>query len=147
MKTCFKACACAAALIAVAASAEPAAGRKVLARYEARLSERDHVSGKGKRLTTVAAVLQRDREHLLDAGQGKKGGFQDLEDMPDTYFVTKARLAEFEQAVARGHTDDATTRAILTATPVVRVTVYGDAGGGVAVGVDYVRGGKTVVEE
>lgn len=134
-------------LCAGLASADAADGRKVLAHYETRLSERDHVSDKGKRLTTAAAVLRRDREHIYDSNRGKKDEFQDLEDVPDPYFVSQERLQSFELALTRGHIDVATTKAILTATPMVDVTVYSDAGGKVSIDVKFLRGGKTVVED
>lgn len=144
----LKTCALSVALLCTGLMPSDAAeNRKVLAHYETRLSERDHVSSKGKRLTTAAAVLQRDREHIYDSNRGKKNEYQDLEDVPDAYFVSKERLESFEQALARGHIEAATSKAILTATPMVAVTVYSDADGSVSIDVRYVRGGKTVVEE
>lgn len=128
--------------------AEPPGGsRQVIARYEARLSKRDHVSKEGKRLKTVAAILQRDREHIFFSNQGVDGEYQEVEDNPDPYFASREHLDEFEAALNRGHIDAAATRTILTATPVVAVTIYRDAGGKVALNVKFVRGGQTVVEE
>ena len=135
-------------LAASALHAEPAGHREVLARYEARLSKGDHVSSKGKRLTTAAAVLQRDREQVFLSHQGSgAGGSQDLEDNNDPYFVSREHLSEFEAALARGHLDAATAKKIVVGTPLVGVTIYRDASGKVAVDVQFLRGGKTVVEE
>lgn len=150
MKNATKALVCALLFVGTdaATAAEPADNRKILARYEARLSKHDHVSSKGKRLTTAAAVLQRDREHVFLSNQGSgAGGGQDLEDNLDPYFVSRERLGAYEQALARGHIDAATAKAILKGTPLVSVTVYQDATGQVSVDVKFLRGGEAVVEE
>ena len=107
----------AAALAAVLVLPVPARAQ-LLAQYTARLGAADHVTSSGTRLDTVAAILRQDRANL------HRFGTPDPEDETDPVFVTAEARAGFERLVARGLVRPEVRRAIISATPLVRVSVY-----------------------
>jgi hypothetical protein len=91
---------------------------RVLAEYTARIGPQDHVTSQGVRLDTAAAVLRQDRAnyHRFDNA--------DPEDEGDDVFDDAHERARFERLLSRGIARPQTLRAIVNATPLVRVTVY-----------------------
>ncbi len=88
--------------------------------YKARLSEKDHFSSSGKRLTTAIAILRQDRAnfHVFN--------IKDAEDESDEAFKTKESRAYMEKTGL--YISKATEKAILNGTPVIKVELVGDAG-------------------
>ena len=117
---------------------------KVLATYEARISERDHLDRRGNPLKTPAAILRRDRE----SGAANGIGSLELEDNPCDFFQSAEHRNLMESLLEHGHITPATAKAILTGTPLIKVTLYGTTDGKASyLDVKFLQGGKPVVEE
>ncbi len=91
---------------------------RVLADYMARISPQDQVNSQGDRLDTAAAVLRQDRAnfHRFDMA--------DEEDEGDDVFTDAHERARFERLLSRGTARPDVRRAIVSGSPLVRVTVY-----------------------
>ena len=96
---------------------------RVLNEYTARLSEQDHFSSDGVRLTSPAAIIRQDRANYFKFHRA------DPEDESDRYFDTAEHRERLEQMLEHGHTDRHAYRAIVDGTPLIHVVVYreGDA--------------------
>lgn len=117
---------------------------RVLASYDARISERDHRNRGGKPLKTVAAILRRDRE----LGAPDRIGNWELEDNPCDFFNTAEHRSMMESLLEGGHIDASTAKAILNDTPLVKATLYSTADGkAIYLDVKLLQGGKPVVGE
>lgn len=104
---------------AVAMLSFPAAADSPLGSYVARLSPQDHHASDGYTLDTAAQVVRQDRANW------HKFGYGDAEDEDDPWFRSTGARAGFETMLNKpGAMDQATRRAILKGTPVVRVQVY-----------------------
>ncbi|MEM1287348.1 MAG: hypothetical protein AAGH60_03250 [Pseudomonadota bacterium] len=95
-----------------------AAQGRLLAVYQARISEQDHRNSQGDRLSTVAGILRQDRANFHRFDQA------DPEDEIDDVFTTAEERARFEQLVSRGLVRTDTRRAILGGNPLIEVSVY-----------------------
>ena len=105
-------------VILAAAGAALSQGR-FIETYVARLSDQDHVTSGGERLSTVAAILRQDRANFHRFDQ------PDDEDEPDTFFTERENRGALERLVSRGNITPDVRRAIISGTPLVRVTVHG----------------------
>ncbi len=91
---------------------------RVLADYTARISEQDKVNSVGDRLETAPAILRQDRANYHRFEQ------PDAEDEGDDVFDDRHERGRFERLMSRGIVRPDTARAIISGTPLVRVTVY-----------------------
>ena len=108
-----------AALLFVGASPVLHAQRaEVLNEYTARLSEQDHFSSDGVRLTSPAAIIRQDRANYYKFHRA------DPEDEGDRYFNTAEHRERLEEMLEHGHTDRKAYRAIVDGTPLIHVVVY-----------------------
>ncbi len=96
--------------------------------YVAVLSERDHFSSKGDRLTSAAAIIRQDRANY------HKFGKRDPGDGDDRFFASANNREALERLLNRGTSNPSALRAIVNGTPTVTVNIYRSAGG-----LDYVN--------
>ncbi len=96
---------------------------RVLNEYTARLSEQDHFSSDGVRLTSPAAIIRQDRANFYKFHRA------DPEDEADRYFDTAEHRERLEQMLERGRTDRHAYRAIVDGTPLIHVVVYREGDG------------------
>lgn len=101
------------ALIVPAAAAE-----KPIDSYYARLSERDHFSSSGQRLTKVAGIIRQDRANVHQFGK------VDPEDAKDRFFSDKNNRAKLESMLANAQISPIDQATIINATPLIFVEVY-----------------------
>jgi hypothetical protein len=101
----------------------PSQAQQLLERYQALLSERDHFSSSGQRLTTAAAIIRQDRANF------HRFGIRDPEDETDKFFADADNRAALERLLAGGTSEQGTVLQIVNGTPLVRVEVWrGNAG-------------------
>ena len=112
-----------ASLLLLAASPLLHAQSRVLNEYTARLSEQDHFSSDGVRLTSPAAIIRQDRANFYKFHRA------DAEDEADRYFDTAEHRERLEQMLAHGHTDRRAYKAIVDGTPLIHVVVYREGDG------------------
>ncbi|WP_020180790.1 hypothetical protein [Methylopila sp. M107] len=105
------------AAFALIALAGPAVAES---RYCARLSEQDHFSSSGQRLTTVGAVIQQDRANFHRFGRA------DPEDESDAIFSNKRNRELLNGRVDANALSQAERREIVDGTPYVCVTASDD---------------------
>ena len=103
-----------------------AAGQDYSAVYQARLSEQDHVSSRGAKLTSVAAILRQDRANY------HKFNKRDFDDQPDPYFTSagnRGLLEKYYKNVASSSPLSKEQREIiLNRTPLVKVSLVDGVG-------------------
>ena len=97
------------AAIIILVSAGAASAGDVI--FEAKLSEKDHFSSSGKRLTTVAAIIRQDRANFY------KYGKRDAGDTRCETYKTAASRAQLEREIERMKISPALRKAILNGTP------------------------------
>ncbi|GLU25430.1 MULTISPECIES: hypothetical protein [Brucella/Ochrobactrum group] len=106
----------AAMMLAVTGAAK--AAEKPIDTYYARLSERDHYSSSGQRLTKVAGIIRQDRANVHQFGK------VDAEDEKDKFFSSKENRAKLENMLANVRISPIDQATIINATPVIFVEVY-----------------------
>ena len=92
--------------------------------YVAVLSERDHFSSKGERLTNAAAIIRQDRANFHTLGK------RDAGDQSDRFFADANNREALEQLLKRGSSNPAILRTIVNGTPTVIVKIFRAANGG-----------------
>ncbi|MBC8716516.1 MULTISPECIES: hypothetical protein [Brucella/Ochrobactrum group] len=95
-----------------------AAAEKPIDSYYARLSERDHYSSSGQRLTTVAGIIRQDRANVHQFGK------VDPEDVKDRFFSDKNNRAKLEKMLTNVQISPIDRATIKNATPLIFVEVY-----------------------
>ena len=108
-------------VIAVCATifgAHPSQAQQLLESYQAFLSERDHFSSSGQRLTTAAAVIRQDRANY------HRFGLKDQGDENDMFFADSANRTALERLLERGRAEPGVISRIVNGTPTVRVEVW-----------------------
>jgi serine/threonine protein kinase len=85
-----------------------------LAVYRSRLSEQDHLSSRGERLTAIPDILRQDRANFHRFNQ------RDPEDQADPFFADVKNRAYFDAMTFRGGSREA----IINGDPLVEVAVY-----------------------
>ena len=106
------------AVCATIFGAQPSHAQQLLESYKAVLSERDHFSSSGQRLTTAAAVIRQDRANY------HRFGFRDQGDESDTFFADSANRAALERLLERGRAEPGVISRIVNGTPTVRIEVW-----------------------
>ena len=109
-------------LVVGTSSALHAQGR-ILNEYTARLSEQDHFSSDGVRLTSPAAIIRQDRANFYKFHRA------DAEDEADRYFDTAEHRERLESMLEHGHTDRRAYKAIVDGTPLIHVIVFREGEG------------------
>jgi hypothetical protein len=103
-----------------------ASGQDYAAVYQARLSEQDHFSSKGAKLTSVAAILRQDRANY------HKFGKRDFDDQPDGFFTSagnRGLLEKYYNNVASSSPlSKEDQNIILNRTPLVNVSLVDGVG-------------------
>lgn len=107
-----------ASLLFVGASPMLHAQGRILNEYTARLSEHDHFSSDGVRLTSPAAIIRQDRANYYKFHRA------DPEDEGDRYFDTAEHRERLEEMLENGHTDHRAYHAIVDGTPLIHVVVF-----------------------
>lgn len=92
----------------------------LLESYTARLGSADHFNSRGKRLTSVAAIIRQDRANF------HKFGVRDFEDQGDRFFSNKAKRARLESMLNRGFMSKETRNGIINGTPLITIHIYSD---------------------
>jgi hypothetical protein len=82
------------------------------------LSEADHFSSKGQRLTSAAAIIRQDRANF------HRFGINDPEDEGDTFFADERNREALEEMLERGRADPGVLSRIVNGTPLIRVDIY-----------------------
>ncbi|MEM6712874.1 MAG: hypothetical protein AAF590_11415 [Pseudomonadota bacterium] len=90
----------------------------LIGEYTARISSNDRVNSQGDSLTTVAAILRQDRANF------HRFGMAEAEDGDDPVFASQEERGRFERLIAKGQVSAETRRAILNASPLVRVQIF-----------------------
>ena len=83
--------------------------------FEAKLSEKDHFSSAGKRLTTVAAIVRQDRANYY------KYGKRDAGDTGANFYNSAASRAKLEREISNMKISSSLRKAILNGTPQIYV--------------------------
>jgi hypothetical protein len=91
--------------------------------YVALLSEADHFSFAGQRLTSAAAIIRQDRANY------HRYGIRDPEDGDDTFFRDADNRDALEQMLERGRADPDVIARIVNGTTKIRVDIYQSASG------------------
>jgi len=91
---------------------------KLLSEYTAELSYQDHFSASGRRLTSVGAILKRDRENFHRYKR------KDNLDRWGKFFNDKRDRDALERIVNDGYVDPRARQIILNDYPLVRVRIY-----------------------
>ena len=107
-----------AAMFCVTASFATCSAQELRESYKALLSERDHFSSEGQRLTSAAAIIRQDRANV------QRFGIKDAEDQDDIFFADINNRAALERLIERGTSNPAAIRRIVNGTVLVRVDVY-----------------------
>lgn len=94
------------------------AAEKPIDSYYARLSEQDHFSSSGQRLTKVAGIIRQDRANVHQFGK------VDAEDVKDRFFSDKNNRAKLENMLANVQISPIDQATIINATPLIFVEVY-----------------------
>ena len=106
------------AAMVLAATGTATAAEKPIDTYYARLSERDHYSSSGQRLTKVAGIVRQDRANVHQFGK------VDAEDEKDKFFSSKDNRAKLENMLANVRISPIDQATIINATPLIFVEVY-----------------------
>jgi Rap1a immunity proteins len=122
LKTFIRSLAIVSAIIAAAAPTL-AQAQQLIGSYVALLSEADHFSSSGQRLTSAAAVIRQDRANF------HRFGIKDPQDQGDAFFADEANRAVLEQMLERGRADPGVIARIVNGTPLVRVEIFRNASG------------------
>ena len=89
----------------------PCYAQQLLERYQAFLSERDHLNSNGQRLTTAASIIRQDRANF------HRFGIRDPGDENDSYFADGKNRAALERLLNRAQADPETVSRIVNGTP------------------------------
>jgi hypothetical protein len=101
----------------------PGQAQRLLERYVAELSERDHFNSSGQRLTTAAGIIRQDRANF------HRFGLRDPADEDDKFFADEGNRAALESLLEHGRAEPGVISRIVNGTPLVRVEVWqGSAG-------------------
>jgi hypothetical protein len=96
----------------------PSRAQQLIERYQAYLSEQDHFSSNGQRLTSAAAIIRQDRANF------HRFGIRDREDEDDSFFGDMENRAALERLLERGRAAPGVISQIVDGTPLVRVEVW-----------------------
>lgn len=110
------------AVAALGIATLPAMADTYLGSYSTRISQDDKFASDNYPLSTAAQMIRQDRANWHRFGRG------DAEDEDDPWFVSAAARARLESLLGRrGAMSEATRRAIVRGTPVIRVDVFRDS--------------------
>ena len=110
-------------VICTVSVSRPTQAQQLLEQYQALLSEKDHFSSSGQRLTSAAAVIRQDRANF------HRFGLRDQADENDRFFANIDNRSALEKLIERGRAEPGVISSIVNGTPLVRVEVWrGNAG-------------------
>jgi S1-C subfamily serine protease len=98
--------------------------QQLIGSYTALLSDADHFSSRGQRLTTAAAVIRQNRANF------HRFGIRSPEDQDDPFFGDERNRAALERMLDRGRAEPGVIDRIVNGPPVlVRVDIFRDTSG------------------
>lgn len=96
----------------------PVSAQQLIESYKAELSEADHFSSAGTRLTTAAAIIRQDRANF------HRFSLRDRFDQDDLFFADQANREILERLIEGGTSEPDALIRIIHGTPKVRVDTY-----------------------
>jgi hypothetical protein len=86
-------------VICTVSVSRPTQAQQLLEQYQALLSEKDHFSSSGQRLTSAAAVIRQDRANF------HRFGLRDQADENDRFFANIDNRSALERMLERGRSE------------------------------------------